>query len=501
MDKIIFYYDEAEHSRKLTKETIEAENFVNEFYAAIVGLDDTKKVDFEETYGNFEEKYKKLYTISGELKSRVIKQNKYKYGLVSLKPMDMELISELMDLIMQFDLRIYFCVFNKLEYIIIQLLNEYRNNLFLDADSLKYSISKLITLYKPERVIESIYTEDNSFLVELRKFIVEVRKKNKAEGKRELETEAIEQMLIILDEISEEFCIDWNYDIAFGGFDKYLTEEEIKDYALIIDKEGDGATLRSAQKVGIINSCEADSMEEVGLRMADFVVGILSSFIKAIHNGFDCGPTEKTKHLQFLHRKWFEVDETKLEIYKKIKHVVIDLHRAWYKTYCGNYSDDFLYFICLLNYFADFEDIVDYNKYTKEEHQIRLNNGAVGALSEQFSKFGTRVRIDTAKIEDGVYYNQKGAKCYTDYRKHEVLPIDKKQGSKIYVLSVGFFGNMEKACATVHDNGIAKCYLLPDELMEWVQTMVGLSYMGGNLFPSVVEFGCIKGKYYAKLID
>ena len=66
---------------------------------------------------------------------------------------------------------------------------------------------------------------------------------------------------------------------------------------------------------------------------------------------------------------------------------------------------------------------------------------------------------------------------------------------------MGFFGNMEKACATIRENGIARCYLLPDELMEWVQTMVGLSYMGGNLFPSVVEFGCIKGKYYAKLID
>ena len=38
MDKIIYYYDESEHSRKINKNTINSENFYDNFIFSIIEL-------------------------------------------------------------------------------------------------------------------------------------------------------------------------------------------------------------------------------------------------------------------------------------------------------------------------------------------------------------------------------------------------------------------------------------------------------------------------------
>ena len=58
-----FFYDESEHSRKLTKETLLAENFREHFVASIIGILQSEKEKVEKEYSLFEEKYKRVYTI------------------------------------------------------------------------------------------------------------------------------------------------------------------------------------------------------------------------------------------------------------------------------------------------------------------------------------------------------------------------------------------------------------------------------------------------------
>ena len=43
MSKIIFFYDESEHSRRLTQDTLSANNFADNFLAGIIGYSDSKK--------------------------------------------------------------------------------------------------------------------------------------------------------------------------------------------------------------------------------------------------------------------------------------------------------------------------------------------------------------------------------------------------------------------------------------------------------------------------
>ena len=120
-----FFYDESEHSRRLTKDTFAADNFAENFVVSIVGYSESICSDVKNDYLAFEEKYKKIFTIIGELKSTVIRPKKYASGLCSFRKADLCFISDLLDIIINHDLFLYICVFNKVEYIIIQLLNSY----------------------------------------------------------------------------------------------------------------------------------------------------------------------------------------------------------------------------------------------------------------------------------------------------------------------------------------------------------------------------------------
>lgn len=304
-----FFYDESEHSRRLTKDTLAADNFAENFVASIVGYSEFISSDVKNDYLAFEEKYKKAFTVIGELKSTVIRPKKYVSGLCSFRKEDLCFINDLLDIIINHDLFLYICVFNKVEYIIIQLLDSYKNSLLIDADSLKYSIAKLISLYRPQNVYESVYRNDDSFIYELKEFLNEIKNENQKEQKREMETSAIDQALILLEDSSADFSIDWNYKIAFWGFKNYLSETNINDYWLIIDKEGKGKTLKSAQSEGLKNCREDDSVNNEGLRITDFVVGIVSSFLKAIQNSFEPGSTKETEKLLFLKKTWFRIKQ------------------------------------------------------------------------------------------------------------------------------------------------------------------------------------------------
>ena len=153
-----FFYDESEHSRKLTKETLLAENFREHFVASIIGILQSEKEKVEKEYSLFEEKYKRVYTIKygSELKSTILTPKKYSFGLVTFKKDDLNLINDYLDILITNNINIYITSINKIEYLILQLLRIYKNTLVIDADSLKYSITKMVSLYQPKNVIEAI---------------------------------------------------------------------------------------------------------------------------------------------------------------------------------------------------------------------------------------------------------------------------------------------------------------------------------------------------------
>lgn len=499
-DKYYFFYDESEHSRSITKETITADNFSNDFIATIIGFKSKNSKIVESKYQVIEDKYKTYYSVD-ELKSSIIKKAKYENGLCTFKDKDIEFISDFLSFLFENKFELYITVQNKIEYVINQLLSSYENSLFIDGDALRYSVTKIINLYKPEKVIESIYANDGSFITKLRDFLNLLLKQNQKNHSKKSENEAVKQMLIILDDYEENFIINWDYRVSFEGFKLFTQERNIKNYLLIIDKEGNGKTLNAAIQESISNASEQDSKNSIGIRISDIIAGIISRFITAINNALSYKDMSDGSNLKFLDDKWFLIDEKRFECYKLLKKVIVNLNSTWYKTYCTNYSDNFLYFICLINYFDSYDSFDEYQKINIDDHKYNVNGVALNALKERHTFLQNKLPIEPINKgfeNSDFYYNQRGAKCFYDYSKHEVLLIS-KTGSRYEVLSVGFFGKMEKGCVTIDNNGTPVCYLLPDDLMEWAFTCVSFANRGEKLFPSLVTFTNYNGRNYADI--
>ena len=193
MSKYSFYYDESEHSRKISYTTISASNYYDNFITMIVGWADGK-ADILQRHADFENKYANRKDRNGEIKSTTLQQKQLEHGFASLNKQNTQFVSDFLSLFDE-DVHIYFTVSSKIEYLMLQLFQGYRDIPFLHTDLMLYSIVKTLIIYRPEKVIECIYESPKEFLLNLKEFFVdriECNKKNPQLKQRE--TEAFQQM-------------------------------------------------------------------------------------------------------------------------------------------------------------------------------------------------------------------------------------------------------------------------------------------------------------------
>ena len=131
-----FYYDETEHSRKINLNTLKSDNYYDNFITVIIGWDEKYEPLIEEKYLTFEYKYKDRKS-KGELKSTTLSQKQFKNGFASMSDDNIAFVSDFLEL---FNEQVYWCFSSqsKVEFIIHQLFADYYNDLFLDADAVKY---------------------------------------------------------------------------------------------------------------------------------------------------------------------------------------------------------------------------------------------------------------------------------------------------------------------------------------------------------------------------
>lgn len=102
--------------------------------------------------------------------------------------------------------------------------------------------------------------------------------------------------------------------------------------------------------------------------------------------------------------------------------------------------------------------------------------------------------------------NEAGVKIYKDINKHEVLKVpvlsnQNEQGIVHTVLSAGFIGMQREPIITVSEStGKISAYRLPRELIDWVESSIGMKLQGIDMFPSKVEFGKLNNKIYAEYL-
>lgn len=503
MDTYKFYYDESEHSRKINYSTVTAPNYYDNFVTVIVGWSNEAEKEIFKRYENFENKYADRKDRNGELKSITLKQKQFEFGFASLNKINIQFI---MDFLSIFDERskVYFSIASKIEYLVLQLFKGYQNNYFIDADAIKYSITKALVVYHPRNVIKCIYEKPEEFVEELKNFFrerIECNRSNMSLKKQE--NEAFEKILYILDDISAIPELQWDYHMPFDGFTKYLQEEHIKNYALVLDKEGKQSevsrTMQAACEMGLSNVIEENSKNSYGLRMADMMAGIISKLLKALCDGLQYHSIAEETEKKLLDTKWFQLNETQLDLYKKLYKIICEWDNAWYKSYAGIYSDDLVCFIGLLGYMTHFENTEQIINEKLEMQSEYFNGYVCQELSEYFNRRQSKLPIEFIDEDDEDYFlNHRGAKVYYDITKQPILQIAEGSQTEM-VLSVG----MDKSgtpLITISNGNNPICYRLPEKLSNWAYVVIGMANKGENLFPSQVVFSKEKDKYFVDIL-
>lgn len=503
MDTYKFYYDESEHSRKINYTTVTAPNYYDNFVTVVVGWSKEKEKQVFKKYEDFENKYADRKDRNGELKSTTLKQKQFEFGFASLNKANTQLV---MDFLSIFDesIKLYFSVASKIEYLILQLFIGYQNNCFIDADAIKYSITKALVAYHPQNVIKCIYDNPEEFVEELKKFFRERIECNRSNmSLKEQENTAFENILYILEDISAIPELQWDYRMPFNGFAKYLQEEHITNYALVLDKEGEqnevSRTMQAACEMGLSNVTEENSQDSYGLRMADMMAGIISKLLKALCDELHYHSIAEGTEKKLLDTKWFQIREAQLNLYKKLYKIICEWDNAWYKSYAGIYSDDLVTFIGLLGYMAHFENTKQIINEKIEMQSEYFNGYVCQQLFDYFNRRQSKLPIDFIDEADDAYFlNRRGAKVYYDITIQPVFQIAESSQTEM-VLSVG----MDKSgipLITVSEENEPICYRLPEELSDWAYTVIGMANMGENLFPSQVVFYKKKNRYFADIL-
>ena len=498
-----FYYDESEHSRKINDKTIKSDNYYDNFVSVIVGWPDEKEQAIFEKYSSFEAKYETRKNKKGELKSETLRHKQFEFGFASMTKPNVQFVDDFLSLFDE-EINLYFSVASKIEYLVLQLFAEYKSNFFFDADAVKYSITKSLVMYRPEKVIDCLFNSPGSFVDVLKDFFRERIEFNKENIKlKRAESQAFSEILSYLENVSIVPKLDWVYDMPFDGFRKYLEEEKIVDYFLTLDKEGnaeqDSKTLQAAHFMGLQNTAEVDSLNSCGVRMADIMAGIMTKLLKSLCDSLRYHSLEEGVQKKVLVARWFQMNEAQLGLYKKLYKIICEWDHAWYKSYAGIYSDDLVTFIALLNYMNHFESVKQIRNEGISMQGEHFNAFACRQLEDYFDRRGNKLQIepitDTSKE---FFINKRGAKVFFDIEKQPFFVIN-RDGLTVTVLSVGM-SNRGFPLITVLNDEKPICYRLPQELSDWAYTVIGIANMGENLFPAQVTFSKINGRYCADIL-
>lgn len=481
MSEYMFYYDETEHSRVISQKAVEADNFYDNFVTCVVGWKKSDEKEIENRFRNFAENHVQRQ-VDGEFKSTTISQQYLTIGFSSLSSNTASFINDFLNI---FDekILIYVSAFSKIEHIINQLFSLYDNSILFDMDLAKYSVIKAINVYHPNEVISALYESPNAFIQTLSNFLRERIEADKANPcLKNKEIEQFKQLLYVLNNATNIESFDWNYDPPFIGFDMFLKEKHVKDYCLVIDKEP--RTIEAAKKIGLVNVTGGDSKEQFGLQIADLLVGLIAKLMKALAKELHYESKEDALKKNLLDKKWFSLTEERLNLYKNFYRVLMSLNNAWYKLFAGCYADDVICLTKLLAFMNSFESVAKL-KADLEMMPEYYNAAVVDELTNYYLKIHNKLPIIPVQIEDGErYIDERGAVRFLDVNRYPILSID--DSCTYEVLAVGIESG--KPIATIMESNEPVCFILPDDLIPWVEALLWLALVGNNLLPEMVTF-------------
>ena len=388
---MVFFFDESFHSREINKKTIEDKEFFDNYVMTGIGCLKRDLHKNEILYAQFEERFKKLFSINenDELKSKIVKKEQYKYGIKSFNKKSLELYKDFWKLMNQSDYIYYICAISKLEYI----LTQFNYNIWgvRDYSSFVYSIVKAVNVYRPKEVLKALFEENDLLLGELVKFLRRKISENDNNPIKVYENISFKECITILEEINgKNINLKWKYNNIFIGFKKFVNELELNNVRVVIDKEGNpnNNTANACKKEGFKNVIETDSKENITLRCIDLMCGFISKMMRAIYEDTKTTDDEEYKERKILNKNWFEINEEQFWLYKDIAKYFKKYSKYYWSTYISIYFDSFFQFIDLIYYFDMFENFEKFNSMDSNNHRERYNGFIINHIYEKFKERG-----------------------------------------------------------------------------------------------------------------
>lgn len=355
--KVIGYYDETEHSRNINLKTIQNETYTDTFSSAIISVKDKCQNDYLNKFNYFFEQYKNFQS-KHEIKSTSLKTKKFRYGIQTCPQDYIDFIKDFLNLLDCDEIYLYLFFSSKLELRIRRFMFMYNAEL---NNSLIYSLTKLLLGYNPTNVIVALFSGDNElFRKMLLDFLEKQFQKNYSLEHKLLENETIVFIMQHLRNIHLERESDssFYYDPIFFGYNDFLKENQLKLNELYIDKEQN--TYESAKKIlKEKNIIQIESNESYGVQTADLFIGLLSKLMKQLHSAFAYKQRDDYIQLKYISNEWFDINEEKYTIYKKLYKLLFINHNSFSKVITNCYIDDTILlksFLCYLDSFDSFKE-------------------------------------------------------------------------------------------------------------------------------------------------
>lgn len=373
--KYVFYFDESFHTRNITEASLNENDYFNSYISTGVVVKSKNKSNILKKYKTLENKYKKFYCVD-ELKSEIISKKHYKYGLKTFNEKEIDLYSDIFGFLLNNDIQYYIYSSDKLEYLLLQCY--YNAPFYLNKIACIYSITKLVNVYRPKKVIKDIMNGNECLINDLKEFMNNQLSINGNLQLKETENDAIRNILLCLNNIdSSKINYEFDYRHTYYGLKKLIEELNIQDVSIIIDKEGIGRISMCARMEGFLKARQIDSKNSPGIRISDMFCGFIARMMRAIYDDTKNDPNIVYDSRHLLKEKWFDINEKQFNLYKLIAKYFKKYIKTYYGTYIGLYFDLFDEFIGLIYYFDDFKDYDEYLKKGFNEHKNDCNNNII----------------------------------------------------------------------------------------------------------------------------
>lgn len=182
--------------------------------------------------------------------------------------------------------------------------------------------------------------------------------------------------------------------------------------------------------------------------------------------------------------EWFNLNDERLELYKKLCRVLIQYDRCWYKVYGSGFSDDLVVLIALLKYLDGFDGAAQLHELGANNAE-RFNTFCCNSLSEHFQVLSDGP-LHTGDLSDPKKLFRPRLRITDRPRTYKVMDV--------------MFGEDDAPMALISENGHESVYILPADLAGWVSMVLSNVVFKDILFPGKVRFQYFEGRFRADFL-